>query len=184
MKTLLVVDVQNDFCPGGSLAVPDGDKVVDIINKIRDNYELVIFTLDTHPEDHCSFKENGGLWPPHCVVQTEGHKLHKDIITKPEDLFVVKGTNKEADSYSGFKDDNGKATTLDLVIEASNIDEVDICGLASEYCVAFTAQDAISSNLKTNIITDGCRCIDKATEEQTFSDLKDVGVNFKVSYEL
>jgi len=200
MKILIIVDVQNDFMPGGSLAVSQGDEIVPIINSIMDKFSHVIYTQDWHPGNHSSFKENGGLWPVHCVNSTEGADFHKDLRLKdlPEGWNILKGREVEVDSYSGFFDNNRKLTGLSRLIQElvppDFIDkkvEIYICGLATDYCVKFTALDSAKEGFKTYLIKDACRGVNinpddsiKAFQEMesngiTLIDSKDVDDSFR-----
>jgi nicotinamidase/pyrazinamidase len=177
MKTLIVVDAQNDFMPGGSLPVADGDKIIPQINELikglGKTLDLVIFTKDWHPAKHCSFKENGGIWPVHCVQNTNGSALHKDLIVKPEDKIILKGTDLTVDSYSAFYDNERKhKTELTDFLKAKDAKGIIICGLATDYCVKFTVMDAISEGFRVALYTMGCRGVnvnpgdtDKAIEQ-------------------
>lgn len=157
MRALIVVDVQYDFMPNGSLAVAEGDKIYEPINAIRDKFDLVVFTQDWHPSDHCSFKENGGVWPVHCVAGSHGADIDARLF-KPYDVWVEKGVNQDVDSYSGFWDNERKhKTKLDEILKDSKIDEVYVCGLATDYCVKFTALDAVDMGYKTYLVKDACR---------------------------
>jgi nicotinamidase/pyrazinamidase len=157
MKALIVVDVQYDFLPGGALAVNDGDAVVDKINSIRDRFDLTIFTQDYHPVNHCSFSVNGGIWPVHCVETTHGANIHTGLL-RENDKVVKKGMNSTIDSYSGFYDNERKSKTeLDNILKQYNIDTVYICGLATDYCVKYTALDAVREGYTTFLVNDACR---------------------------
>jgi len=188
MKTaLIIVDVQNDFCDGGSLAVPKGNEVITIINDLlkRVQFNDVILTQDFHPNSHTSFAvnhpgaqefteiklEDGSIqmmWPAHCVQGTKGTEFHGDLEVKPEYIIVKKGMNPKYDSYSGFWDNGKKSQTeLELKLKERKIDVVFICGLALDYCVAFTALDAVSAGFRTYLILDATRGInDKSIKEQ------------------
>jgi nicotinamidase/pyrazinamidase len=186
-KALLIVDVQYDFLPGGSLAVSGGDEIVKPILKIINEYDLVIFTQDWHPADHCSFRENGGIWPKHCVQGEPGSAIHKDLfgpeVRKLMDsgkvCLVQKGLNKDIDSYSGFWDNERKhKTDLDIILKRHKIDEIHVCGIALDYCVRSTALDAVEAGYKVSLVIDACRGVnvapgdvDKAVEE-----MRDKGV--------
>ncbi len=169
-KALVVVDVQNDFCPGGALAVAEGDKIIAGINAIRDNYPLVVFTQDWHPADHKSFatahpgKKPGDhvtlagldqvLWPPHCIQGSFGAELRRDLDARPKDPVVRKGTDRNVDSYSAFFDNaRRKQTELDSVLKQHRIEEVHLAGLATDYCVRFSAEDALSLGYRVSILT-------------------------------
>jgi len=172
MKTLIIVDVQNDFCPGGALAVNDGDAIVPIINALQSKFDLIVATQDWHPPRHKSFAsswnkspgeliELGGapqiLWPDHCVQNTSGAEFHPQLETRNAKVFV-KGTDENVDSYSGFFDNHHThATGLGDFLKEHNADEVHVCGLATDYCVKFTALDARELGFSTLLIEDACR---------------------------
>lgn len=166
MKALLVVDLQYDFLPGGSLAVTNGDQIIEVINNIQKKFGLIIATQDWHPQDHKSFasqypdKEvfeiinlnglNQVLWPTHCVEGTKGAGFTKEWDSRGVSAIFRKGTNPEIDSYSGFFD-NGKRnnTGLSGYLKDKNVDELYICGLAAEFCVFYSAVDAVELDFKT-----------------------------------
>ncbi len=182
MRALILVDIQNDFCPGGALAVADGDAVVSIANRLMTTVDLVVATQDWHPENHGSFASNnpgrklfdladlGGLpqvmWPTHCVQWTGGAQFHPGLNTRRIACIFPKGTDPTIDSYSGFFD-NGKrkATGLGEWLTTQAVDEVLICGLATDYCVKATAIDAAQLGFRTVLIEDACRGVSmKATD--------------------
>jgi len=174
MKALILVDIQNDFCPGGALEVADGDAVVAVANRLMSTVDLVVATQDWHPANHGSFASNhpgrklfdladlGGLpqvmWPDHCVQWTGGAQFHPGLDTKRITRVFPKGTDATIDSYSGFFD-NGKrkATGLGDWLKAKGVTEVLICGLATDYCVKATAIDAAGIGFTTRLMLDGCR---------------------------
>jgi nicotinamidase/pyrazinamidase len=137
MRALIVVDVQNDFCPGGALAVPDGDAVVEPINRMAREAPFVVATRDWHPADHGSFGDQGGPWPVHCVAGTSGAELHSGIDRGLVDEIVDKGQAPDREGYSGFED-----TELAQLLRDHGVDAVDVTGLALDYCVKATALDA------------------------------------------
>jgi nicotinamidase/pyrazinamidase len=137
MRALIVVDVQNDFCPGGALAVPDGDAVVETINRMAAQAPFVVATRDWHPPDHGSFDAQGGPWPEHCVRDTAGAELHPGIDTSQIDAIIDKGQVSDREGYSGFE-----ATELERLLRKHDVDAVDVAGLALDYCVKATALDA------------------------------------------
>ncbi len=156
---LIVVDVQNDFCPGGSLAVKNGNKIIPVINEIQKKFNFVVYTQDWHPVNHSSFStSNPGkdvfttidmlygkqvVWPPHCVFNTEGAKFHKDLNLEEAKIIIRKGYRKEIDSYSGFFENDRKTPTgLQGILNNLGIKRVFICGLALDFCVNYTAIDA------------------------------------------
>lgn len=175
MKTLIVVDVQNDFVPGGSLAVPRGDEVVGFINMLIPQYEQVIYTQDWHPEGHSSFVEQGGPWPAHCVQDTKGAELHSDLTVGINADVVQKGTDPAADSYSAFADDNGVETGLALRLRADGIKQIDIVGLATEYCVKFTVLDALKLGFHPTVLLSGCRGISDADINAAIEEMEKAG---------
>lgn len=174
MKALVIVDVQNDFCPGGALAVPEGDRVIPVINGLQPRFNLVVATQDWHPPDHRSFAANhlgkqpgdvielGGLdqilWPVHCVHHTPGAAFHPHLDQARIARVFQKGTDPRIDSYSGFFD-NGhrKATGLDDYLKERAVADVYLCGLATDYCVKYTALDAVRLGFATHVIEDACR---------------------------
>ncbi|HBA7974882.1 TPA: bifunctional nicotinamidase/pyrazinamidase, partial [Escherichia coli] len=176
-RALLLVDLQNDFCAGGALAVPEGDSTVDVANRLIDwcqsRGEAVIASQDWHPANHGSFASQHGVepytqgqldglpqtfWPDHCVQNSEGAQLHPLLNQKAIAAVFHKGENPLVDSYSAFFD-NGRRqkTTLDDWLRDHEIDELIIMGLATDYCVKFTVLDALQLGYKVNVITDGCR---------------------------
>jgi len=177
MKALILVDIQNDFVPGGALAVPEGDQVVPVANRLMPKFDLVVATQDWHPADHGSFASrhpgkrigdvidlNGLeqiLWPDHCVQNTAGAELVAGLDARGIDEVIRKGTDPGIDSYSGFFD-NGhrKATGLGDYLNGRGVDEVFVCGLATDYCVKFTALDAVELGLATRLVAEGCRGVD------------------------
>jgi nicotinamidase/pyrazinamidase len=165
MKTLIIIDVQNDFCPGGALAVPEGDSIIAGINNMQSEFDLVVATQDWHPADHKSFASQWGkapgelielnglpqvMWPDHCVQGTAGAEFHPNLDTNKLARIFQKGTDPEVDSYSGFFD-NGRrhATGLGDYLREEGATEVHVCGLATDYCVKWTALDAASLGFKT-----------------------------------
>lgn len=188
---LLVVDVQNDFCPGGALAVPDGDRVVGPINALMDAFATVILTQDWHPADHRSFasQHTGAapftttempygtqvLWPDHCVQGTRGSAFHPELRTDPADLIVRKGYRSEIDSYSAFFENDRKTPTgLAGYCRERGITEVVLAGLATDFCVGYSAVDAAALGLAVTVNEAACRAIDLdgslATARATMAD--------------
>lgn len=157
MNALIIIDMQYDFMPEGVLAVKEGDQLAEPICAIRDKFDLVVFTQDWHPANHCSFKEYGGIWPVHCVQNSRGAEIDRRII-RPGDNIIRKGIHQDVDSYSGFWDNNRKhETELNDFLKTRGVDTVYICGLATDYCVKFTVMDAIDAGYKVFLITDLCR---------------------------
>lgn len=177
MDALLVVDVQNDFAPWGALPVPRGDEVVPVANRLIPQFELVVATKDWHPPDHGSFaSQHPGrkpfdvidlagleqiLWPDHCVQGTPGAEFIAGLQTDSIDRVFYKGIDRQVDSYSGFFDNaRRRSTGLDRYLAERSVDRIFIAGLATDYCVKFTALDARSLGLDTHVVLDGCRGID------------------------
>lgn len=179
MNALIVVDLQYDFMPNGSLAVNGGNEIADVLNPIRDIFDLVIFTQEWHPTNHCSFQDIGGPWPVHCVQDSEGAKIDLRLI-RENDIIVQKGVNQDVDSYSAFWDNERKhKTNLDEILKQHNIDTVYICGIATDYCVKFTALDACKLGYKTHLLVDACRGvnIDINDVKKAIVDMSTKGVN-------
>lgn len=195
MKALLLIDIQYDFMPGGSLAVPKGDEIVSVANRLIPSFDLVVATQDWHPANHQSFasqhneKEIGDLvdiegleqilWPDHCVQGTQGAKLHAALEIDRIHRVFYKGTDYQIDSYSGFYDNELRQSTgLFEFLSEREIREVVIMGLATDYCVKFTALDAVKLGLKTSVIQEGCRGVDlnSGDVEQAYDEMKTAGV--------
>lgn len=174
MKALLLIDIQNDFLPTGALPVPHGDKVIEVANQLMPLFDQIIATQDWHPVNHGSFATNHAgqkpgnlitlaglpqiLWPVHCVQQTFGAEFAAALDRSRIHHVTQKGTNPEIDSYSGlFDNGHRQATDLDAYLRAHNVDELFIMGLATDYCVKFTALDARQLGYKVTLVLDGCR---------------------------
>eukprot|EP00004_Rigifila_ramosa_P007689 TRINITY_DN1882_c0_g1_i1.p1 TRINITY_DN1882_c0_g1~~TRINITY_DN1882_c0_g1_i1.p1 ORF type:complete len:872 (-),score=247.67 TRINITY_DN1882_c0_g1_i1:13-2559(-) len=195
-RALIIIDVQNDFCPTGSLPVPRGDEVVGVINALRTRvaFDYVVRTQDWHPADHVSFAINNKdkkpfdvlelpdgttqvMWPAHCVQGSKGAEFHPDLIQLETDLVVQKGTDKEVDSYSGFWDNgNKKQTDLERVLRERDVSTVYIGGLATDYCVSFSALDAVTAGFKTYFIEDASRGIAPDTIAKMTAKMASAGV--------
>ena len=177
MKALIIVDLQNDFLPGGALAVKDGDQIIDRINKLQDKFDYVVATQDWHPANHKSFASqhegkvpfdvielNGTqqvLWPDHCVQGTKGAELHKDLKQNKIGGLMTKGVNANTASYRVICNVNKKNPTgLDGFLKDHNVTSVYICGLAADYCVYYTAKDALALGYTTNILEGSTKAID------------------------
>lgn len=155
---LVVVDVQNDFCPGGALAVPEGDKVVPVLNKYIDRFRKagapIIFTRDWHPPDHSSFKAQGGPWPPHCIQNTEGAKFHPDLFVPAEGEIVSKADKKD-EAYSFFQ-----GTNLVEKLHERGIKRLLVGGLATDYCVKETVLDGLKHGFEVFHLDDASKGVD------------------------
>lgn len=172
-KALIIVDVQNDFTPGGALPVPEGDQVVDVINGLQSKYGLVVATQDWHPKNHGSFASNHGkmpgeiitlngltqiLWPDHCVQGSWGAEFVEGLSMDKIVRVFQKGTDPEVDSYSGlFDNGHRKDTGLGDFLKDQKVDDVYIAGLATDYCVKFTALDTVKLGFRTHVIREACR---------------------------
>jgi len=173
MRALIVVDVQNDFCPGGALAVPDGAAVVERINRMAREAPFVIATRDWHPADHGSFDMQGGPWPVHCVAGTVGAELHPGIDRDLVDAVVDKGQASDRDGYSGFEE-----TKLEHLLREHAVDTVDVVGLALDYCVKATALDARRAGLNVVVHRAATRAVEveSGDAERAIEELQAAGV--------
>ena len=176
-RCLVIVDVQRDFCPGGALPVPEGDQVVPVINRLLRRFDRVAATQDWHPPGHLSFAANHPgrkpgeviqlagleqvLWPVHCVQHTPGADFHPDLDRSRIQAVFRKGVDPEVDSYSGFFDNGRRRSTgLDEYLRREGVEEIYICGLATDYCVRWTALDAVRLGLRSWVIEDACRGVE------------------------
>ena len=191
---LIVVDVQNDFCPGGALAVPGGDEIVPHVNALIAEFDHVVLTQDWHPEGHSSFASlypgkapfdtielNYGtqvLWPDHCIQDSKGAEFHVDLRASKAELIIRKGFRHAIDSYSAFfENDHETPTGLTGYLRDRAITSVTLVGLAFDYCVGFSALDAAESGFETTVIESACRAIDMAsTGTQMRQQLEAAGV--------
>ncbi|MHC4938771.1 MAG: bifunctional nicotinamidase/pyrazinamidase [Planctomycetota bacterium] len=195
MRALLLVDIQNDFLPGGALAVPHGDEVILVAERLMPDFDFVVATQDWHPPDHGSFaanhygKQPGDvieldgleqiLWPVHCVQNTPGAELAIDV-----QHVVRKGTDPSVDSYSGFFDGGRRrATGLTRLLRDRDIETVHVMGLATDYCVLATALDAVSEGFHTHLIREGCRavCLEPGDDERAIEGMRNAGVVIECS---
>ena len=199
MYALIIVDVQNDFCPGGKLEVPDGDKVIAPINRISPYFENIVQTQDWHPNNHTSFASNHKnkdpydtidlnygeqvLWPDHCVQESRGAEFHPDLETIHTNIIIRKGFRPEIDSYSAFyENDKTTSTGLKGYLDSLKINTVFIAGLATDFCVKWTALDSVKSGYKTYLICDAVKGIDIDNSVQTaMKEMYDAGVEFILS---
>jgi len=200
MRALILTDIQNDFLPGGALAVARGDEVIPIANQLQKNFDRVIATQDWHPANHGSFAANHPgtalydqidlnglpqtLWPVHCVQGTPGAELASALERERIARIFQKGTDPNIDSYSGFFD-NGhrRGTGMAEWLRAKGVTEVHLCGLATDYCVKFTALDAVSLGFKTVVVEDACRGVNLLSSDvqDAIREMKDAGVQFAQS---
>ena len=196
-RAFLVVDVQNGFCAEGNLPVPDGEAVVPVINRLmaEGGYDLVVASQDWHPPDHKSFAsqhsgkkpfEMGSLrgrpqvmWPDHCVQGTRDAELHPELDRSRIHLVQHKGEDRETDSYSAFRDNHAERTTgLDAELKRHGIEELDVCGLATDYCVKFSALDAVAMlpGVKVRVIENASRGITPEGVQSALEELRRAGV--------
>jgi nicotinamidase/pyrazinamidase len=193
-SVLLVIDVQNCFLPGGSLAVKDGEQVIVVINKVAKGFANVVMTQDWHTAGHVSFASSHSgkkpfdtielaygkqvLWPDHCVQGTDGAALSKDLSIPQTELVIRKGFHKDVDSYSAFTEADGKTTTgLGAYLKARGIKRVFVAGLATDFCVCWSALDARKAGFETYVVEDGCRGIDtQGSLAKAWADMTKAGV--------
>jgi len=194
-SALLVIDVQNCFLPGGSLAVKDGEQVVPVINRIAKGFANVVMTQDWHTSGHISFASaHSGkkpfeaidlpygkqvLWPDHCVQGTDGASLSKDLSIPQAELIIRKGFHDSVDSYSAFTEADGKTTTgLAAYLKARDVKKLFLAGLATDFCVAWSALDARKAGFETYVVEDACRGIDiQGSVAKAWADMTAAGVN-------
>jgi nicotinamidase/pyrazinamidase len=205
MKALLLIDIQNGFCPGGNLPVPHGDEVVPIANRLIEEggYDVIVASQDWHPKNHGSFAsqhpgkkpfEMGELsgkpqvmWPDHCVQETPDAEFHPDLNTTAVDYVQQKGENPAVDSYSAFRDNDQAAFTgLAGYLRAQQVKELDICGLATDYCVKYSALDAVEMlpDVTVCFIEDASRGIDPEGVRAAIAEMKTKGVGIVTSAEI
>lgn len=176
-EALVVIDVQNDFCPGGALAVADGDAILPAVNQLIARFDHVALTQDWHPAGHSSFASSHPgkapfesvtmpygeqtLWPDHCIQGTPGAEFHPGLVWTKAELVIRKGYRSAIDSYSAFfENDHTTPTGLAGYLRERGIEAVTLCGLATDFCVAFSALDAVAAGFRTTVVLDACRGID------------------------
>ncbi len=201
--SLLIADVQNDFCPGGSLPVPKGDQIIPVINRIMGRFDTVVATQDWHPQDHVSFASNHPgkklfdvvsvgdmeqiLWPDHCVQGKEGAAFHPELNRNAINLILRKGIRSNLDSYSGFFENDRKTSTgLSYYLNGLGIEELYICGLAFDFCVFYTALDSVRLGFNTTVIENASRGVDVPSGNiaRTREEMIQAGVHLVSSDEL
>ena len=191
---LIIIDAQYGFMPGGGLAVADGDAIVPVINRVAPRFANVVLTQDWHPADHISFAANHPgrapfetitlpygeqvLWPTHCVQGTRDAALHDDLRVPQAQLIIRKGFHRDVDSYSAFMEaDRRTSTGLAAYLKARGISKLYLCGLATDYCVAWSAQDARAAGFEATVIEDACRAIDlNGSLARAWADMAAAGV--------
>ncbi|SMR83416.1 nicotinamidase/pyrazinamidase [Aliiroseovarius halocynthiae] len=176
-EALIVIDVQNDFCPDGALAVSEGDRIVPLINAMLPDYAVKVFTQDWHPAGHSSFATSHDgkapfettempygtqvLWPDHCVQGTDGAAFHKDLLTDPADMVIRKGFRPQIDSYSAFfENDRTTPTGLEGYLRTRGVTKLTMVGLATDFCVAYSAIDGAKLGFDVTVLGAACRAID------------------------
>jgi len=202
MDALLIIDVQNDFCPGGALAVPDGDAVVPVINQLSSHFDTVIQTQDWHPEGHSSFASSHEgkepfetiempygdqtLWPDHCVQGSDGAEFHAELETDRTQLIVRKGFRKEIDSYSAFYENDGSTTTgLTGYLRERGIDTLYAAGLATDFCVKWSVVDGLKEGFELVVVEDAVKGIDlEGSVEAAWNEMEEAGAGRTTSSEL
>lgn len=184
-NALIMVDVQNDFCPGGALPVKEGDKVVPVFNRVIEIFEKIgapIYACrDWHPKNHKSFKEQGGPWPPHCVQETKGAEFHPDLKFPDNVIIISKAWRPEEESYSEFED-----TNLELYLRRQGVRRILVGGLATDYCVKATVLDGCRLGFQTYLLTDAIRGIDvkQGDSERAIEETKKAGAILSTSQEV
>ena len=175
-QALVIVDFQNDFCPGGALAVPDGDTIAGRLNELAGSgeFDLVVATRDWHPPDHSSFAQHGGPWPVHCVAGTPGAELHHALDPTPIDAVIDKGQARDTEGYSGFE-----ATELAQLLRDREVDHVTVAGLATDYCVKNTALDALREGFHVTVDSTATRGVEvqQGDSERALDELRSAGAS-------
>jgi nicotinamidase/pyrazinamidase len=202
MRALIIVDVQNDFCPGGALEVPRGDQVIPVINNLIERFDNIVQTQDWHPRGHWSFAssyqgkepfdtttlEYGEqvLWPDHCVQGEKGSEFHPGLNTTPTQMVIRKGFRKSIDSYSAFYENDFKTKTgLTGYLRDRNIDTLYVTGLATDFCVKWSVLDGLKEGFQVNVVDDAIRGIDiNGSVDQAVKEMKDAGATFVHSGEV
>lgn len=178
---LVIIDVQNDFCPGGSLAVAEGDTVVPVINAYADAFAaagcLVVSDRDWHPPKTTHFIEFGGKWPPHCIQGTPGAEYHPGLRFPEGTVHIRKGMGDNEDAYSGFEGRDDSGTLLEQILRARSVKTIYVCGLATDYCVRATVLDGLKAGFSVVVITNGSRAvnIEPTDGEQALAEMQAAG---------
>jgi len=203
MKALLIIDVQNDFLPGGALAVKEGDQIIPVINELQKKFDFIVATQDWHPSGHGSFAANHQgknpgdfvqlgnvdqvLWPVHCVQGSPGADFHQDLDQTKWKRIIQKGTNPYVDSYSGFFDNDRRENTgLSQYLKENGIEEVVVTGLATDYCVKFTVLDAIKEGFEATVLTDATKAVNLSPQDYdaAIKEMVKSGADAKTSREI
>jgi nicotinamidase/pyrazinamidase len=162
---LILVDIQNDFCPGGELAVNEGDQIVPAVNRLMPRFPLVISTQDWHPANHISFRKRGGPWPPHCVQDTRGAELHSDLDTSRIAYYFRKASSPDRDDYSEFAGTDSEGRLLNEVLRSHGVAKLYIVGLATDYCVLETVLDGLKHRYEVYAVVDAMRAVNVNPED-------------------
>jgi nicotinamidase/pyrazinamidase len=180
---LILVDIQNDFCPGGALAVAEGDAVVAVVNRLMPHFPLIVSTLDWHPANHISFRERGGPWPPHCVQNSFGAELHPALNTDDINHTFRKASTADRDAYSEFEGIDENHRSLDDYLKSRGVRQVYLAGLATDYCVRATTLDALRLGYETYVITDGVRAVNVQPDDgaKALADMQAQGAHLIAS---
>ena len=202
MQALLIVDIQNDFCPGGALAVPDGDSIIPVTNKLIDHFNIIIQTQDWHPAGHSSFASSHPgknpydtiemdyglqvLWPDHCVQGTKGAEFHPSLNTQKTQVIIRKGFRKEIDSYSTFFENDQKTTTgLTGYLKQRGITDLFVVGLATDFCVKWSVLDGIDEGFSMHIVKNAVRGIDiEGSVENAWTEIEKKGAHIITSEDI
>jgi nicotinamidase/pyrazinamidase len=200
MRALLLIDLQYDFCPGGALAVARGDETIPVANRLMPKFSTIIATQDWHPKEHGSFATNNGkqpydlgelaglpqvMWPAHCVQNTRGAELHHELDRNLITEVFRKGTDPAIDSYSGFFDNGHRRSTgLGDWLKQRDVSELCILGLATDYCVKFTALDALKLGFEVTVVADGCRGVNISADdsEKAIAQMRGAGAKIAASH--
>jgi nicotinamidase-related amidase len=180
---LILVDIQNDFCPGGALAVKEGDKIVEPVNKLISRFPLVISTQDWHPANHVSFIEQGGPWPPHCVQRSPGAELHADLDTAKIMHYFRKASSPDKDDYSEFAGKDEQGRSLNEVLQSRGVRRLYVVGLATDYCVLETVMDGLKYGYDVYAVADAMRAVNVAPDDGTkaLQKMEDSGAHLVTS---
>lgn len=192
---LIITDIQNDFCPGGPLAVAEGNRIIPAVNAMSPRFHKCVATQDWHPPGHVSFASTHSrkpyevisangiqqvLWPDHCVPGTPGADFHKDLDLRPVDLIICKGNDLRVDSYSAFLENDKKtATGLHYYLRGMGLTNLHFCGLATDFCVYFSALDAVAMGFRATVLLEACRGVDvpAGNVDRAVRDMRDRGIH-------
>jgi nicotinamidase/pyrazinamidase len=180
-RALLIIDFQNDFTAGGALAVPDGDEIAGPVKRLAERFDFIAATRDWHPPDHASFEAQGGPWPVHCVQGTHGAEFHPAMEDIDLDSVVDVGQGRDDEGYSGFEN-----SELARILRDNHVDEVYVCGLATDYCVRASAIDACKEGFDVTVVEDAVRGVEvnAGDSERAFQDMRDAGARIETSDEV